>query len=83
MKSSEELKQDLDWLRSPEGRLQFLKKRTRLSRERYVHNLYLDPKERRPFGIRTALITKQLQAGQKRHKATFKAYPPKILMTLE
>ena len=49
----------------------------------YVHNLYLDPKERRPLGIRTALITKQLQGAIKKHKATFIAYPPKILMTLE
>ena len=49
----------------------------------YVHNLYLDPKERRPFGLRTALITKQLQGAIKRHKATFIAYPPTIRMTVE
>jgi len=49
----------------------------------YVFNLYLDPKERRPYGIRTALITKQLQGALKKHKATFEDYPPKILMTLE
>lgn len=49
----------------------------------YVHNLYLDPKERKPYGIRAALLTKQLQGAIKKHKATFKAYPPKILMTLE
>ena len=49
----------------------------------YVYNLYLDPKERRPYGIRAALITKQLQGAIRNHKATFKDYPPKILMTLE
>ena len=49
----------------------------------YVHNLYLDPKERKPYGIRAALLTKQLQGAIKKHKATFKDYPPKILMTLE
>lgn len=49
----------------------------------YVHNLYLDPKERKPYGIRTALLTKRLQGAIKEHKATFEVYPPKILMTIE
>jgi len=49
----------------------------------YAFNLYLDPKERKPYGIRTALITKQLQGAIKKHKETFKDYPPKILMTIE
>lgn len=49
----------------------------------YVHNLYLDPKERRPHGLRTTIITKQMQEAQKRHKASFENYPPKISLSLE
>jgi arylsulfatase len=49
----------------------------------YVNNLYLDPKERKPIGLRTAIITKQLQTTQKQHKDTFKDFPPKVLLSLE
>lgn len=43
----------------------------------YAFNLYLDPKERRPNGIRTAIQLKRFVSLEKRHLSTFERHPKK------
>jgi arylsulfatase len=46
----------------------------------YAFNLYLDPRERRPYGIRSAIIYPKLLRNRQRHLETLKEYPPKVVV---
>lgn len=45
----------------------------------YAFNLYLDPKERKPYGIRTAIQLKRFTTLEKRHLESYEKYPAKII----
>jgi arylsulfatase len=46
----------------------------------YAFNLCLDPGERRPYGVRTAILLDRMVKIQSRHLATFERYPPKVVI---
>jgi arylsulfatase len=48
----------------------------------YAFNLYLDPRERKPYGIRSAIVIGKLLRIQQRHLKTFEEYPPKVVVAL-
>ena len=47
-----------------------------------LYNLYLDPKETRSYLIRKLAYLEAFQSGVRSHLATFKKYPPKIVVGL-
>jgi arylsulfatase A-like enzyme len=47
-----------------------------------LHNLYLDPKETRGYLIRKLAYLESFQSGERNHLATFKKYPPKVVVGL-
>ncbi len=47
-----------------------------------LYNLYLDPKETRSYLIRKLAYLESFQEGARSHLATFKKYPPKVVVGL-
>ena len=47
-----------------------------------LYNLYLDPKETRSYLIRKLAYLESFQSGARNHLATFKKYPPKVVVGL-
>jgi arylsulfatase A-like enzyme len=47
-----------------------------------LYNLYLDPKETRSYLIRKLAYLEAFQSGMRKHLATFKKYPPKVVVGL-
>ena len=47
-----------------------------------LYNLYLDPKETRSYLIRKLAYLESFQSGMRNHLATFKKYPPKVIVGL-
>src|SRR6185295_784444 len=47
-----------------------------------LYNLYLDPKETRSYLIRKLAYLESFQSGLRNHLATFKKYPPKVIVGL-
>jgi arylsulfatase len=47
-----------------------------------LYNLYLDPKETRSYLIRKLAYLEAFQSGIRNHLATFKSYPPKVVVGL-
>ena len=47
-----------------------------------LYNLYLDPKETRSYLIRKLAYLESFQSGMRNHLATFKKYPPKVVVGL-
>jgi len=47
-----------------------------------LYNLYLDPKETRSYLIRKLAYLESFQSGVRNHLATFKKYPPKVVVGL-
>jgi arylsulfatase len=47
-----------------------------------LYNLYLDPKEARSYLIRKLAYLESFQSGVRNHLATFKKYPPKVVVGL-
>jgi len=47
-----------------------------------LYNLYLDPKETRSYLIRKLAYLEAFQSGVRNHLATFKKYPPKMILKL-
>ena len=47
-----------------------------------LYNLYLDPKETRSYLIRKLAYLESFQSGVRSHLATYKKYPPKVVVGL-